>query len=840
MAALDPVPKTVNLLLVNDRPAQLLAWQSSLTGLDVNLVLAQSGVEALDQLLSHDFAAILLDVQMPTMDGFETAAMIRQRPRSQHVPILFVTAISTQDRDRTRGYALGAVDYIFTPIVPEILRAKVMVFAELHRQAQQLSRQAAQLADLNAVLATQLDEIRDLNLNLTQANTQLRTETGERRRAEAKLRRAHTKLEERVQKRTVELAQANTDLKHEIAERQQAERRLENQNQVTRLVADVPTLDEGIPKILAAIAQHLGWDFGELWIVDDAAGNLRRDYSWTDPRLGVGRVGRLAKKTGDRQERGEGFAGRVWASLKPQWSSDLAAEPNSVSAGYLAEAGLCAGVSLPVQSGGHFYGVNNLFRRTTRPFDPEMLQILESLAAQIGQFVERRRADDALRRSSDAERLAREAAEQNAERAAREGERLGRLQAATAALSQAVTPEEVAMVTVGQAALALNVHAGALFLLSEDGRELTLAKAVGYSEPALAAMRRMALTTLSPEADVIRNPELIWLENKAAFEARYAHLSEARSGFEALLAVPLEIEERVLGVVRLESMERRPFSMSDAELLTTLGRQCALALERTRLYAEAQVANAQLEARVASRTSQLQAANSELARSRADIRRLSIHLEGLREEERARIAREVHDELGGALTAIKMDVVRLGRGAAHATEAERTIIEGLLETIDASVMAVRRIATDLRPSLLDDFGLVAALEWQLQEFGKRADLSVDFQSNVDKLNLERDTTTAIFRVFQETLTNIARHAQASAIEVTLDAQSDVLILRVRDDGRGIADHELASSKSFGLVSMRERVELLSGGLDISGAPGQGTTVLVKIPLEPELKAQPLA
>src|SRR5258708_39283992 len=104
---------------------------------------------------------------MPTMDGFETATLIRQRPRSQHVPILFVTAINTQERDRSRGYALGAVDYIFTPLVPDILRAKVGVFADLHRKAQQVARQAAPLTDLNSVLQTQLDEIKQRNEHLT-------------------------------------------------------------------------------------------------------------------------------------------------------------------------------------------------------------------------------------------------------------------------------------------------------------------------------------------------------------------------------------------------------------------------------------------------------------------------------------------------------------------------------------------------------------------------------------------------------------------------------------------------------------------------------------------------
>src|SRR5579859_6788401 len=192
---MDHAAEHVNLLLVNDRPAQLMAWQSILANLDVNLVLAQSGVEALEHLLSTEFAAILLDVQMPTMDGFETATLIRQRPRSQHIPILFVTAINTQERERSRGYALGAVDYIFTPLVPEILRAKVAVFADLHRKALQVEHQAARLAQLNGVLEAQLAEIRQLHDKQAQINIDLRTETAERRRAEVKLRRASVKLE---------------------------------------------------------------------------------------------------------------------------------------------------------------------------------------------------------------------------------------------------------------------------------------------------------------------------------------------------------------------------------------------------------------------------------------------------------------------------------------------------------------------------------------------------------------------------------------------------------------------------------------------------------------------
>jgi len=354
---------------------------------------------------------------------------------------------------------------------------------------------------------------------------------------------------------------------------------------------------------------------------------------------------------------------------------------------------------------------------------------------------------------------------------------------------------------------------------------------VGYRDSELEAVRRVSLGAADPAAEAVQSCTSIWLEDHSAFEARYGHSGAvARARQEALLAIPLPLDGRPLGVLMIESAERRAFSSSDMELLMTLGQQCALALERARLFAEAQVANAQLEARVAARTGELLAANGELVLSRAELRRLASHLEELREEERARMAREVHDELGGALTAIKMDVVRLGRSLQQQSDVAPAVLNDLQQTIDATIKTVRHIATELRPALLDDFGLVAALEWQLQEFGQRSGLAVQFHTNREQLDLKPDTCIALFRVFQETLTNIARHAQASAIDVTLEAQTDSLVLRVRDNGRGIALNEVAGDKSFGMVSMRERVQLLAGGLDISGLPGQGTTVLVRIPL----------
>jgi signal transduction histidine kinase len=225
------------------------------------------------------------------------------------------------------------------------------------------------------------------------------------------------------------------------------------------------------------------------------------------------------------------------------------------------------------------------------------------------------------------------------------------------------------------------------------------------------------------------------------------------------------------------------------------------------------------------------AAENELRSSREQLRELSSHLQAAREEERARMSREIHDELGGSLTGLKMDVARLAKSADGLTPAElRQRASVMMDLIDGTVQMVRRIASDLRPGILDDFGLAAAIEWQLQEFCQRAGLDHDFQSNVDELNMDPASSTALFRLFQETLTNVARHAQATLVTARLECSPEELVLEVRDNGRGISTGEIDNSKSLGLLGMRERVQQINGKLSITGAPGRGTTVLIRVPL----------
>ncbi len=214
------------------------------------------------------------------------------------------------------------------------------------------------------------------------------------------------------------------------------------------------------------------------------------------------------------------------------------------------------------------------------------------------------------------------------------------------------------------------------------------------------------------------------------------------------------------------------------------------------------------------------------------LRLLSGRLQTVREEERTRLSREIHDELGGMLTGLKMQLFQLRSGLSEEQAPQAELIQAMSRQIDSEMEFVRRTAASLRPHLLDDMGLVAAMEWQLAEFQKQTDAAVSFRSNVEDIILPSESQTAAFRIFQEALTNVARHAQASAVEVTLEARADTLQLVLHDNGRGISPQALAGKESLGLVGMRERAQQLGGYMDVRGAPGEGTTIRVRVPLRP--------
>jgi two-component system sensor histidine kinase UhpB len=228
-------------------------------------------------------------------------------------------------------------------------------------------------------------------------------------------------------------------------------------------------------------------------------------------------------------------------------------------------------------------------------------------------------------------------------------------------------------------------------------------------------------------------------------------------------------------------------------------------------------------------------AEEELRASREQMRALAGRLQAVREEERTQIAREIHDELGGALTGLKIDFSLLTRAALKiGNETVRTSLlagmDSMTKSIDATIQTVRRIAMELRPGVLDDLGLVAALEWQLKDFEKRTGIRCEFFPPVEEIDLDADLSTALFRIFQEALTNVARHSGATDVRVRLRADADSSTLEVEDNGKGIEKEKTLSSKSLGLLGMRERAQMFGGRITVAGTPGTDTKVTVDIPL----------
>jgi len=222
-------------------------------------------------------------------------------------------------------------------------------------------------------------------------------------------------------------------------------------------------------------------------------------------------------------------------------------------------------------------------------------------------------------------------------------------------------------------------------------------------------------------------------------------------------------------------------------------------------------------------------AEDALQRSFDQLHALTAQLQSVREEERTGVAREIHDELGQALTAIKLDVTALVRElpADQGPAVQRG--QSILKLLDEAIQSVQRISTDLRPGILDDLGLAAALEWAAEDFEGRTETKCRIRMPEEDITIDPDRATALFRIFQETLTNVARHAEATEVNVRLGKENDDLVLEVHDNGLGIREEQLSSGKSLGILGMRERALLLGGELTISGTPGKGTTVKVRIP-----------
>jgi len=345
-------------------------------------------------------------------------------------------------------------------------------------------------------------------------------------------------------------------------------------------------------------------------------------------------------------------------------------------------------------------------------------------------------------------------------------------------------------------------HNVAVLTLDQDNRKLTLSTVAGRFADIMDEGLQMDLEE-GLIGWVACHGETVVVNNVEA-DPRYVNCYPDQIHTQSELSVPICIADDVVGVLDVQSEEPGAFEENDVTVMETVADQMAVALENGRLYKAERAARRQL-------------------------RDLASYLQNIREEERTRIAREIHDEFGQMMTALKMDLAWLRKRLPQDEPDLLRKADAMSEAIDETLQDVRRIASELRPGILDDLGLAAAIEWQAETFSERSGIVCELHLDEEGDHLDRQLVTALFRILQEALTNVARHARASRVRVGLDVAPIEVTLTVRDDGRGITEKELTDGESLGLMGMRERAHTLGGSVTFEGHPNGGTSVTTRIP-----------
>jgi len=229
-------------------------------------------------------------------------------------------------------------------------------------------------------------------------------------------------------------------------------------------------------------------------------------------------------------------------------------------------------------------------------------------------------------------------------------------------------------------------------------------------------------------------------------------------------------------------------------------------------------------------------AEEELKESNNQLRELASHLQNIREEERASMAREIHDELGQQLTGLKLEVSWLSLKIPSTEKDIQQKIHVMADLLNHAIVTVRKIATELRPAVLDDQGLSEAIKWLNREHKKRTGLSIHFKSTVNDADIDSNNMIALFRIYQESLTNVMRHAEATVVSSVLENKGNNLLLTVTDNGKGFDTKGAGAKKTLGLISMKERAFMAGGKLEINSLEGSGTTISVSIPVKNSVSA----
>ncbi|MFL7794332.1 MAG: GAF domain-containing protein [Anaerolineae bacterium] len=879
--------RKANILVVDDEPDNLRLLAQVLARQGHTVRPASNGALALSSAQAEPPDLILLDLLMPGMNGYAVCERLKADERTQNVPVIVVSARG-EAVDKVRAFSLGAVDYITRPFQSEEIVARVethLAVRNLQRRLEernaQLEREIAKRAQAEGQIRQYADEQAALYTIASAATTSLDPDellatllkvVLSATQADAAwvllpgptpddlpqavawrgVPQVFVEAEESAPLHTCPICQpllAGEGMSHELIPMTDcpvvSDELLASLDLCEHVAIPLSAQDRvlGILKIawcrphtytdadrslLSAIGQQVGLALQNAQLYQDArrvdqlellntittaavssleldavlrhileltkytlgatAGSiLLPDQDTEDLFFAVTVADEACDLKGLRISPEQGIAG--WAVKTGQVAcvNDVHADPRwyagvDALTGFKTRSLLCA----PLKHRGRVSGVIEFINKRRGDFTEDDVSLVEAVASIASGAVVSTRLYTAVR--------------------ARANE-LAMLNALGLALTSTLDPYAVARVALSLIQRFFRADGVALLQIDPQTHELRPAQALIGGTPVEIPMH------LQPDKDILeqmlnqRQPSLIkdsqsdpgWLGHAN----RYAE-QQLGKPVRSAMAAPLSTPQDVLGVLLVGSTEPGAYTHQEMTTLLSIASTLAVALENARLYQ-------------AERT------------AREQLRDLTAYLQTAREEERTHIAREIHDELGQTLTALKFDLSWLIKRLPEDQpdlEKRAQVMSGL---IDDTIHTVRRVATELRPGLLDDLGLAAAIEWQAQEFTARTDIDCDLQLDDASTSLDRDLATAVFRIFQETLTNIARHAEATEVRVTLADGPGELTLTVQDNGKGITESQVSDSKSLGLIGMRERARAWGGDITFEGVPNRGTTVTVRIP-----------
>ena len=876
-----------SILVVDDEPANRCLLAEVLTRRGYTIRPASNGTLALSSAQAEPPDLILLDLVMPGMNGYAVCERLKADERTRDVPVIVVSALE-EAVDKVRAFSLGAVDYVTRPFQAGEIVARVethLTLRNLHRQLQErnvqlereiakrtqaedqirqyASEQAALYAiasatttslDPDALLSTLLEVV----LSVTQADAGWVILPGPTPDDLPQVVAWHGVPKAFVQAEIsaplhacpickpllagegmshdlipmVDCPVVSDELLASLDLCEHVAIPLSAQDRVLGILkiawCESHTYTDADRSLLSAVGQQVGLALQNAQLYQDArrvdqlellnaittaaVSSLELDtvlghiLELTNSALGatggsillpdqdtedlfftVTTAGKTHGLQGLRISLEQGIAGWVAKNGQVACVNDVHLDPrwyDGVDAltGFETRSLLCA----PLKHRGRVSGVIEFVNKRRGDFSEDDVSLVEAVASIVSGAVESTRLYTAIR--------------------ARANE-LAMLNTLGLALTSTLDPSAVAHVTLSLVQRFFKADGVALLQADPQMDELHPVQALIGGAPVEIPIN------LQPGKDVLkqvlnqRQPLLIkdaqsdpsWLGHASQYAEQ--HLGKP---VRSAMAAPLSTPQATLGVLLVGSTEPGAYTYQETTTLLAIASTLAVALENARLYQAEHAAREQL-------------------------RDLTAYLQTAREEERTHIAREIHDELGQTLTALKFDLSwltkRLPEDRAD-LENKAQVMSGL---IDETIHTVRRVATELRPGLLDDLGLAAAIEWQAQEFAARTDIGCELQLDDESISPDRDLTTAVFRIFQETLTNIARHAEATQVRVTLADRPDALVLTVQDNGKGITEDQVSDSKSLGLIGMRERARAWGGDITFEGIPDRGTTVTVRVP-----------